>query len=46
MGVYADLNALARLPRETIDFIPVMPPDIAERFYKEWQRAVRQVLAN
>jgi glycerol kinase len=46
LGVYADLNAVARLPRETVDFIPIMPPDSAEKFYTGWQRAVRQVLAN
>jgi len=46
LGVHADLNAMARLPRETIDFMPVMPRDAAEKFYKEWQRAMRQVLTN
>lgn len=43
-GVYADLNAIARLPRETIDFIPVMLRDAAEKLYAGWQTAVQQVL--
>jgi glycerol kinase len=43
-GIYADLNAIARLPRETIDFIPGMPRDAAEKLYAGWQTAVQQVL--
>ncbi|MCB9423382.1 MAG: glycerol kinase GlpK [Ardenticatenaceae bacterium] len=43
-GVYADLNDIVRLPRETNDFLPVMPSAAAEKLYTGWQTAVQQVL--
>lgn len=46
MGIYSDLNTIARLPRDTIDYIPEMAQETAERFKVSWQRAVRQVLTN
>lgn len=46
LSVHADLNAIARLPRETIDFSPAMPVQTAAELSKGWQRAVRQVLTN
>lgn len=44
MGVYADLNAIAQLPRETIDYLPVMSTEVVTKLKQGWQRAVRQVL--
>ncbi len=44
VGIHADLNAVARLPRETIDYLPVMPTEAVTKLKEDWQRAVRQVL--
>lgn len=44
MDIYADLNAIAQLPRATIDFNPVMPRDAAKKLYAGWQTTVQQVL--
>lgn len=46
MGVYADLQAIAQLPRATIDFMPSMSLEAAATLREGWQRAVRQVLTN
>ncbi len=45
MGVYAGLDALERLPLESVDYTPQISGQQADALYTGWQAAVQQVLA-
>jgi glycerol kinase len=44
-GAYKSLDELAKLPRETTTYRPVMSREEANRLHHGWQRAVQQVLS-
>lgn len=43
-GVFTSLEQLASLPRNTISFCRAMHPDVVEKNYAGWKRAVQRVL--
>jgi len=43
-GYWSGLDELAALPRHTSTFRPSMAKDLADRYYKGWQQAVKRVL--
>ena len=44
MGIYSNLDELARLPRQAITYRPRMPADQVEKLVAGWKRALGQVL--
>jgi len=44
VGYWSGLDELSALPRQTSTFRPSMAKDLADRYYKGWQQAVKRVL--
>jgi glycerol kinase len=44
MGVVQTIDELQQLPMESVDFIPQMERDLADKYYQGWLAAVQQVL--
>lgn len=46
MGVWSDPDEIARLMPTSNRYVPHMAPDLADRYYQGWQKAVERVLTS